>query len=73
MMLVRQVYSCPKHPEIRKLGPGTCPTCEASLVREGASFAVARHVVEDPLMLLQVAGLVTLAMSVIALIQMMRG
>jgi hypothetical protein len=71
-MMSRQIYCCPVHREMRKLGPGICPKCETSLLTEGSSYAVARRIVQDPLMLLNLAGWATLAMSVVALF-MMRG
>src|SRR5438477_5807043 len=31
------IYTCPMHPEIRKLGPGSCPICGMALEPEMAS------------------------------------
>ena len=31
------IYTCPMHPEIRQVGPGTCPICGMALEREIAS------------------------------------
>ncbi|HKW39337.1 MAG TPA: hypothetical protein VJO54_16180 [Burkholderiales bacterium] len=71
-MMSRQIYCCPVHPEMRKLGPGVCPKCDASLLAEGSSYAVALRIVQDPLMLLNLVGWATLAMSIVALF-VMRG
>jgi Cu+-exporting ATPase len=32
------IYTCPMHPEIRKVGPGTCPICGMALEPEVASL-----------------------------------
>ncbi|MBI4879857.1 MAG: hypothetical protein HY812_09405 [Planctomycetes bacterium] len=29
----RDLYSCPMHPEVRQVGPGTCPKCGMALVK----------------------------------------
>src|SRR5690242_6731438 len=31
-------YTCPMHPEVRQLGPGTCPKCGMALEPEVASL-----------------------------------
>ena len=33
------IYTCPMHPEIRQVGPGTCPICGMALEPEVASVA----------------------------------
>src|ERR687885_237705 len=32
------VYTCPMHPQIRQIGPGTCPICGMALEPEVASL-----------------------------------
>src|SRR6266480_4270095 len=32
------IYTCPMHPEIRQVGPGTCPICGMALEPEVASL-----------------------------------
>src|SRR5678815_4514509 len=33
----RQIYTCPMHPQIRQVGPGSCPICGMALEPEVAS------------------------------------
>ena len=45
------IYTCPMHPEIRQVGPGTCPICGMALepvlvTAEGGAEARARR--HDP-------------------------
>jgi P-type Cu+ transporter len=35
------IYTCPMHPEIRQVGPGTCPICGMALEPEVASLDIA--------------------------------
>jgi hypothetical protein len=53
---------------MRKIGLGSCPKCDATLLPEGSSYAVIQRIVQDPLSLLNLVGWVILAMSVVALI-----
>src|SRR4051812_1668910 len=32
------IYTCPMHPEIRQVGPGTCPICGMALEPDGVSL-----------------------------------
>jgi Cu+-exporting ATPase len=34
------IYTCPMHPEVRQVGPGTCPKCGMALEPEDASAAI---------------------------------
>jgi Cu+-exporting ATPase len=34
------IYTCPMHPEVRQIGPGTCPKCGMALEPEDVSAAV---------------------------------
>jgi P-type Cu+ transporter len=36
--LAGQIYTCPMHPQIRQVGPGTCPICGMTLEPEQASL-----------------------------------
>src|SRR5688572_2617657 len=33
------VYTCPMHPEVEQIGPGTCPICGMALEPKGASLS----------------------------------
>ncbi|WP_312899418.1 heavy metal-binding domain-containing protein, partial [Corynebacterium variabile] len=36
-------YTCPMHPEVRQIGPGTCPTCGMALEPAGGDGADHAH------------------------------
>ena len=42
-------YICPMHLGVREDRPGKCPICGMSLVPEGSSFALLRHMLANPL------------------------
>jgi Cu+-exporting ATPase len=42
------IYTCPMHPEIRQVGPGTCPICGMALEPEVASLDIAPNPELDP-------------------------
>ena len=65
------VYTCPMHPEVRQLGPGTCPKCGMALEPAGPSaedpFAEERA---DMLRRTKVAAVFTLPLFVLAMGEM---
>jgi Cu+-exporting ATPase len=40
-------YICPMHSGVREERPGNCPICGMSLVPEGTSFALLRHLLSN--------------------------
>lgn len=67
-MVRPNIYACPAHPEVRRVGAGRCFKCNRSLVSEASPVAVALHAFEDPIKVIEWAGLLALAMSAIALL-----
>jgi hypothetical protein len=67
-MVRPRIYACPAHPEIRRVGPGTCFKCSRSLVPEASPVAIALHAFEDPVRLIEWVGLLALVMSVMTLL-----
>jgi hypothetical protein len=67
-MVRPQIYACPAHPEVRRVGAGICFKCNRSLVVEASPVAIALHAFEDPFTLIEWVGLVALVMSVMTLI-----
>lgn len=67
-MVRPNICACPTHPEVRKVGTGTCFKCNRSLVSVASPVAVALHAFEDPIKVIEWAGLLALAMSAIALL-----
>lgn len=45
-------YLCPMHAEVRQPNVGKCPKCGMDLLPEGTSFAMLRHMVKNPMMLM---------------------
>ena len=43
------------HAEVRQDGPGKCPKCGMALLPEGTKFAMLRHMVKSPMMLIIMA------------------
>jgi Heavy metal binding domain len=46
-----QVYVCPMHPEVHQSNPGRCPKCRMDLVPKGVRFAMLRHMIKSPLLI----------------------
>lgn len=63
-------YICPMHGDVRQTGPGKCPRCGMELVPEGARFALVRHVLQNPKMLIVMVALMLAVMA--AAMMMMR-
>lgn len=64
------LYFCPMHAEFREPNFGKCPKCGMDLLPEGTRFAMIRHMVSNPLMLIVMAAAMLLLMA--ALMMMMR-
>ena len=60
------IYVCPMHRDVRRQGPGKCPTCGMALLPAGTRFALLRHMAGNPLhviaMLAAMAALMAAAM-----------
>ena len=55
------IYVCPMHRDVRRPGPGKCPTCGMALLPEGTRFALLRHMASNPLhILVMLAGMAAL-------------
>jgi heavy metal-binding protein len=59
-----QIYLCPMHSDIRQPSPGTCSRCGMALVPEGTRFALLRHMVNSPLHLAMMVGLMAVVMAI---------
>ena len=62
-------YLCPMHPEIRQPNSGKCPKCGMDLLPEGTRFAMLRHMIKSPLM---VIIMVAVMVAIMAAVMMMR-
>lgn len=60
-----ETYLCPMDPEVRQPNSGKCPKCNMDLLPEGARFAMLRHMIKSPLML------VIMAATMLAIMAMM--
>jgi hypothetical protein len=47
-----QIYICPMHTDVRQPNPGKCPKCGMDLLPEGTRFAMLRHMIGNPKMLM---------------------
>jgi hypothetical protein len=65
-----QVYICPIHADVRQPGPGKCPKCGMNLMPEGTRFALFRHMIQNPMMLIVMVALMLAVMT--AAMMMMR-
>ena len=45
-------YLCPMHPEVRQANSGKCSKCGMDLLPEGTRFAMLRHMIKSPLMVI---------------------
>ena len=64
-----QVYICPMHKDVGQSGPGTCPHCGMALLPEGTRFALARHMMSNPLHLV-VMGAIMVVLMISAMMTM---
>src|SRR5688572_19006514 len=65
-----QTYTCPMHPEIRQIGPGSCPICGMALepltttVEEAPS-----HELDDMTRRFWVSAVLTIPLAVLSMVQ----
>jgi hypothetical protein len=50
------------HPEVQGSDPGKCPKCRMDLVPEGTRFAMLRHMIRSPLLIVIMVVLMAAAM-----------
>ena len=62
------VYFCPMHVNVRRTGPGKCPTCGMELVPEGTRFGLLRHMLGNPRHLLVMAAVMIAAMAAVMML-----
>lgn len=67
----QQVYFCPMHSKVRRLGPSKCPECGMDLLPEGTKFGLLRHMFSSPLHITVMVG-VMLAVMVAAMLLLHR-
>jgi hypothetical protein len=63
-----KLYVCPMHPEVRQPNAGKCPRCGMDTLPEGTKFAMLRHMIKNPLM---VVIMVVVMLAIMAGIMMM--
>ena len=59
-----ETYICPMHPDVRQRNPGRCPKCRMDLVPEGARFAILRHMIKRPLVIIVMVVIMVAAMII---------
>lgn len=57
-----QFYICPMHPSVREPKAAKCPQCDMALLPEGTQFAMLRHMVQHPLILIVMVAFMMAAM-----------
>jgi hypothetical protein len=57
-----QVHICPMHKDVRQSGPRTCPHCGTALLPEDTRFALARHMMSNPLHLVVMGAIMVVLM-----------
>lgn len=65
------VYFCPMHPTVRQAHPAKCPKCGMALVPEGTRFAMIRHMMQRPLLL--VLMVLMMVVMIVVMMATMRG
>jgi hypothetical protein len=65
---VEKIYFCPMHSSVRQPTAGKCPKCGMDLLPEGTRFAMLRHMVKNPIMLIV---MVLVMVAIMATIMMM--
>jgi hypothetical protein len=64
-----KLYHCPMHTEVRQPNFGKCPRCGMDLLPEGTRFAMLRHMIKSPRM---IVIMVVVMVAIMATIMMMR-
>jgi len=63
-----QFYVCPMHADVRQTRAGKCPRCGMDLLPEGTRFALLRHMIKSPIMLMiMVAAMIAVMAAVMML------
>jgi heavy metal-binding protein len=57
------IYLCPMHREVRQTTSGKCPRCGMDLLPEGTRFAMLRHMIKNPLMVIIMAAIMVALMA----------
>jgi heavy metal-binding protein len=60
-----QVYTCPMHSDVRRPGPGKCPSCGMDLLPEGTRFGMLRHMISSPKHLIVMVAIMAALMAVV--------
>jgi hypothetical protein len=60
-----KLYYCPMHPDVRQPGGGKCPKCGMDLLPHGTRFAMFRHMIKNPLMVVIMAAVMVAIMAAI--------
>ena len=66
---VERLYYCPMHAKIRRPGAAKCPMCGMDLVPEGTRFAMLRHMVQNPVVLVIMA---TVMLAIMVAVMVLR-
>ncbi|HEX6093064.1 MAG TPA: heavy metal translocating P-type ATPase [Dongiaceae bacterium] len=61
------IYTCPMHPEIRQIGPGSCPICGMALEPVDLGVEAPNHELIDMTRRFWIGGLLTLPLLVLAM------
>ena len=64
------LFLCPMHPEVRQPSAGKCPKCGMDLLPEGTRFAMFRHMIKNPMMVIIMVVVMVALMA--AIMMMMR-
>ena len=62
-------YFCPMHPEVRQTNSGKCPRCGMDLLPEGTRFAMLRHMIKNPVMLMIMVAVMVVIMAAIMMMR----
>jgi hypothetical protein len=60
-----KLYLCPMHSDVRQPNPGKCPKCGMELLPEGTRFAMLRHMVKNPVMVIIMVAVMAAIMAAI--------
>ena len=57
------------HPEVRQTNSGKCPRCGMDLLPEGTRFAMLRHMIKNPVMLMIMVAVMVVIMAAIMMMR----